>query len=87
MSLGGAVPTDPPIARLRKLFNVPGPVRVTIHVASAVKPGRGIAYVIDEIDADQLSRGFHRRAAAELQAADESRQAEEERDREQDQAG
>ena len=65
----------------------PGPVRVTIRVAAAVGPGRGMADVIQEIDTDQRLRGFHGRTAAELQADEEARQAEDdERDRELDAA-
>ena len=64
----------------------PGPVRVTIR-AAAVGPRRGMADVIQQIDADQRLRGFHGRTAAELQAEEEARQAEDdERDREQDAA-
>src|SRR2546427_13017624 len=37
----------------------PGPVRVTIRVAAAVGPKRGLADVIREIRADQIARGFH----------------------------
>lgn len=37
----------------------PGPVRVTIRVATAVGPPRGLADVIREIRADQVARGFH----------------------------
>jgi hypothetical protein len=65
----------------------PGPVRVTIHVAAVVGPRRGMADVIQEIDAGQRLRGFPGRTAAELQADEEARQAEDdERDREQDAA-
>ena len=65
----------------------PGPVRVTIRVAAPVGPRRGMADVIQEIDTDQLLRGFHGRTAAELQAEEEARQAEDdERDREQEAA-
>ena len=65
----------------------PGPVRVTIRVAAAVGPRRGMADVIQEIDADQRLRGFDGRTAAELQAEEEARQAEDdERDRELDAA-
>src|SRR3954467_8741966 len=61
----------------------PGPVRVTIRVAAPVGPRRGMADVIQEIDADQRSRGFQGRTAAELQAEEEARQAEDdERDHE-----
>ena len=44
----------------------PGPVRVTIRVAAAVGPRRGLADVIREIAADQRSRGFPGRSAADL---------------------
>src|SRR5438874_12823966 len=65
----------------------PGPVRVTIRVAAAGVSRRGMADVIQESDADQRLRGFHGRTAAELQAEEEARQAEDdERDREQDAA-
>ena len=65
----------------------PGPVRVTIRVAVPVRPRRGMADVIQEIDADQRLRGFYGRTAAELQAEEEARQAEDdERDREHDAA-
>ena len=64
-----------------------GPVRVTIRVAAPVGPRRGMADVIQEIDTDQRLRGFHGRTAAELQAEEEARQAEDdERDREQEAA-
>jgi hypothetical protein len=46
-----------------------------------------MADVIQEIDADQRLRGFHGRTAAELQAEEEARQADDdERDRELDAA-
>ena len=65
----------------------PGPVRVTIRVGAAGGPRRGMADVIQEIDADQRVRGFHGRTAAEMQAEEEARHAEDdERDREQDAA-
>jgi len=65
----------------------PGPVRVTIRIAAPVGPRRGMADVIQEIDADQRLRGFHGRTAAELKAEEEARQAEDdERDREQEAA-
>jgi hypothetical protein len=64
-----------------------GPVRVTIRVGAAVGPRRGMADVIQEIDADQRLRGFQGRTAMEIQADEEDRQAEDdERDREQDAA-
>jgi len=65
----------------------PGPVQVTIRVAAPVESRRGMADVIDEIDAEQRLRGFQGRTAAELRADEESRQAEDdERDREHDAA-
>ena len=65
----------------------PGPVRVTIRVATSVGPRRGMADVIQEIDTGQRLRGFHGRVAAELQAEEEARQTQDdERDREQDAA-
>jgi hypothetical protein len=66
----------------------PGPVRVTIRVAVAVGPQqRGLADVIREIAADQRSRGFPGRSAADLLAEDDARRAEDaERDRELDAA-
>ena len=44
----------------------PGPVRVTIRVAAAVVPQRGLADVIREIAADQRSRGFPGRSPEDL---------------------
>ncbi|MBL8798843.1 MAG: hypothetical protein JNM56_33475 [Planctomycetia bacterium] len=65
----------------------PGPVRVTIRLAAPVRQRRGMADVIEEIDKGQRLRGFHGRTAAELQAEEEARQAEDdERDREQEAA-
>ena len=65
----------------------PGPVGVTIRVAAPVGPRRGMADFIQEIDAEQRLRGFHGRTAAEHQADQEDRQAEDdERDREQEAA-
>ena len=61
----------------------PGPVRVTIRSAATARPRRGLADVIREIAAEQRSRGFPGRSAAELHAEDEARLAENaERDRE-----
>lgn len=61
----------------------PGPVEVTIRVAAPTAPQRGLADVIREIAAEQRSRGFSGRSAADLRAEDEARQAEDaERDRE-----
>lgn len=66
----------------------PGPVRVTIRVATTIRPQqRGLADVIREIAADQRSRGFPGRSAADLLAEDDARQAEDaERDGELDAA-
>src|SRR5260370_24457542 len=65
----------------------PGPVRVTIRVAAAVRPQRGLADVVREIAAEQRARGFPGRSAAELRAEDDARLAEDaERDRELDTA-
>lgn len=65
----------------------PGPVQVTIRVAAPTGPRRGLADVIREIAAEQRSRGFPGRSAADLRAEDEARQAEDdERDRELDTA-
>ena len=65
----------------------PGPVRVTIRVGAAVGPRRGMADVIQEIDADQRSARLPRADGAEIQAEEEARQAEDDdRDREQDAA-
>ena len=65
----------------------PGPVRVTIRVAAASKPPRGLADVVKEIAAGQRSRGFPGRSAAELCAEDDARLDEDaERDRELDAA-
>jgi hypothetical protein len=64
----------------------PGPVRVTIR-AAAIGPRRGLADVIREIAADQRTRGFPGRSAAELRAEEDARVAEDaERDRELDAA-
>ena len=66
----------------------PGPVRVTIRVATAARPQpRGLADVIREIAADQRCRGFPGRSAAEVLAEDDARQLENaERDQELDAA-
>ena len=64
----------------------PGPVRVTIRAAPA-GPRRGLADVIREIAAEQRSRGFPARPAAELHAKDQARLDEDaERDQELDAA-
>lgn len=54
----------------------PGPVLVTIRVASAAGPPRGLADVIREIAAEQRSRGFPGRSAEDLRAEDDARLAE-----------
>jgi hypothetical protein len=59
----------------------PGPVRVTIRVAAAVVPQRGLADVIREIAADQRSRGFPGRSPEDLNADDASLAEDAERDR------
>jgi hypothetical protein len=65
----------------------PGPVRVTIRAAAAPGPRRGLADVVGEIAAEQRSRGFPGRSAADLAAEDEARLDEDaERDRELDAA-
>src|SRR5262249_32027173 len=65
----------------------PGPVRVTIRVATPVGPRRGMADVVQEVDAGQRLRGFQGRTAEELKAEEEAREAEDdERNREQDAA-
>ncbi len=61
----------------------PGPVRVTIRAAGAMASRRGLADVIREIAAEQRSRGYPGRSAADLRAEDDARLAEDaERDRE-----
>jgi hypothetical protein len=65
----------------------PGPVRVTIRVAGAVGPQRGLADVIREIAAGQRSRSYPGRSAEDLRAEDDTCLAEDdERDRELDAA-
>jgi hypothetical protein len=66
----------------------PGPVRVTIRAAAAAgSHQRGLADVIREIAADQRSRGFPGRSAADLLAEDDASLAEDaDRDRELDAA-
>ncbi|MGA2068797.1 MAG: hypothetical protein ABSG86_27765 [Thermoguttaceae bacterium] len=51
----------------------PGPVRVTIRAAAAPGARRGLADVVREIAAEQRSRGFAGRSAAELHAEDDAR--------------
>jgi hypothetical protein len=65
----------------------PGPVQVTIRVAAAVGPQRGLADVIREIATEQRSRGFLGLSSEDLRAEADARLAEEaERDRELDAA-
>src|SRR5438477_8787866 len=65
----------------------PGPVQVTIRVAPTVGLRRGLADVIREIAAEQRSRGSSGKSAADLQAEDDARLAEDtERDQELDAA-
>lgn len=55
----------------------PGPVRVTIRAAISIPPRRrGLADVVRELAADQRSRGFPGRSAADILAEDASRQDE-----------
>jgi hypothetical protein len=64
----------------------PGPVQVTIRTV-ATKARRGLVDVIREIAAEQRSRGFTGRSAADLRAEDDVLQEEDaERDRELDAA-
>lgn len=65
----------------------PGPVQVTIRVATAVSAPRGLADVIQEIAAEQRSRGFPGRPAVGLRADEDACLAEDaERDQELDAA-
>jgi hypothetical protein len=65
----------------------PGPVRVTVRATAALGAQRGLADVIQEIAADQRSRGFLGRSAEDLRAEEDARLAEDaERDRELDAA-
>jgi hypothetical protein len=65
----------------------PGPVRVTIRVAAAVGPLRGLADVIREIAAEQRARGFPGRSAEDVRAEDDARHVQDaERHRELDAA-
>jgi hypothetical protein len=73
-----------------RLFSQPqvpaGPVRVTIRVA-ALRSGCGLADVIRALAAEQRSRGFAGRSAADLNAEELERLAEDaERDQELDAA-
>ena len=65
----------------------PGPVRVTIRVATTGGPQRRLSDVIREIAAERRSRGFAGRSVTELRAEEDARLAEDtERDRELDAA-
>jgi hypothetical protein len=64
-----------------------GAVRVLIQTVGSTRPQRTLADVIREIAADQRSRGYPGRSAAELQTEAEQQAAEDdERDRELDAA-
>jgi len=66
----------------------PGPVRVTIRVAAAVGPKRGLADVIREIRADQVARGFHGLTTEQLRQREAEIEAEnDEYDREMERLG
>jgi hypothetical protein len=66
----------------------PGPVRVTIRAAAAVRPRRSVADVIREIRADQVARGFHGLTTEELQQREAEAEAEnDEYDREMERIG
>ena len=66
----------------------PGPVRVTIRVASASGPRRTLADVIREIRADQIARGFHGLTTEELRQREAELEAEnDEYDREMERLG
>jgi hypothetical protein len=54
----------------------PGPVRVTIRAAAVSRPRRCLADVIREIAAEQRSRGFPGRSAADIRAEDDACHAE-----------
>ncbi|HEX3654882.1 MAG TPA: hypothetical protein VHV55_03700 [Pirellulales bacterium] len=54
----------------------PGPVQVTIRVAPAVGRRRGLADVMQEIAAEQRSRGYAGRSATDLRAEDDAQLAE-----------
>jgi hypothetical protein len=66
----------------------PGPVLVTIRVAAAVGPRRGLADVIREIRADQVARGFHGLTTEQLRQREAEAEAEnDEYDREMERIG
>src|SRR5262249_12949177 len=66
----------------------PGPVRVTIRVATPGAPRRGLADIIREIRADQVARGFHGLTAVELRQREAEVEAEnDEYDREMERVG
>ena len=66
----------------------PGAVRVTIRVAAAVGPKRGLADVIREIRADQVARGFHGLTTEQLRQREAEIEAEnDEYDREMERLG
>ncbi len=66
----------------------PGPVRVTIRAAAALKPERGLADVVREIRAEQVARGFHGMTTEELRQREAEMEAEnDEYDREMERMG
>ena len=66
----------------------PGPVRVTVRVAAAVGPRRGLADVLREIRTDQVARGFHGLTAEQLRQQEAEVEAEnDEYDREMEKIG
>ena len=66
----------------------PGPVKVTIRVAAAVRPKRGLADVIREIRADQIARGFHGLTSEQLRQCEAEMEVEnDEYDREMEKLG
>ncbi len=66
----------------------PGPVRVTIRVAAAVGPRRGLADVVREIRADQVARGFQGLTTEQLRQREAEVEAEnDEYDREMERLG
>lgn len=54
----------------------PGPVQVTIRAAAAHRSQRSLADVIREIASEQRARGYRGRSAADLQAEQDARLAE-----------
>jgi hypothetical protein len=66
----------------------PGPVRVTLRVASAIGPRRTLADVVREIRVEQIARGFHGLTSEELRQREAEIEAEnDEYDREMERLG